>query len=423
MVEFTNQTNYTYILNNDTVSNSSTRTTELIVKKRLSFSFTDFIILMIDVFMVTGPSIGYFLQSLKFKRTRSSKGFSKSICLIIYNSQILRVFFWIGKPFKITLLYQSILIICFQIYLIHLWVKFHDIEPRKDPKNITDQNQIHEFNIYEKKDIIEYLIDWSDTISPNKFWNWSNEIEYYKFMSLTVFVLLIISGVIGIHNVVLTNIYGTISVISEASTLIPQIIVSCKTKNASNLSFSMVVLWFIGDSCKFVYNINYKTPIQMIISGGLQIFLDFFVLMQIYCYKGKNKLNEKNSSESKFDMVSNVRSKQVQQINQFMNKLEERFEEGNASKSDEGNNDSKNKVDILESQENSDKVEVLDKSKDIHIKYNSEEDVNNIHHQLHEEENVENEIDNENENDNKNSVTESNLNNKDGENEVKIDEN
>jgi uncharacterized protein with PQ loop repeat len=425
MVEFTNQTNYTYILNNDTISNSSTRATQLIAKHKFSFSFKDFVILLIDIFMVTGPSIGYFLQSLKFKRTRSSKGFSKSICLIIYNSQILRVFFWIGKPFKITLLYQSILIICFQIYLIHLWVKFHDTEPNKDPKNITDQNQIQEFNIYEKKDIIEYLIDWSDTISPNKFWNWSNEIEYYKFMSLSVLILLVISGVVGIHNVFLTNIYGTISVISEASTLIPQIIVSCRTKNASNLSFSMVLLWFIGDSCKFVHNINYHTPIQMIISGGLQIFLDFFVLMQIYCYKGRNKLKEKDSNESKFQFGSTVKSRQVQQINQFMNKLEERFEGDIGSKSDEGNNDSKHKVDVLESQENSDKAEVLDKSKDTHIKYASDEDVNNFHHQLHEEENVENEIgnDKDNENGNRNTVTESNLNNEDGENEVKIDEN
>lgn len=186
----------------------------------------------------------------------------------------------------------------------------------------------------------------------------------------------------------------------------------------------MVLLWFIGDSCKFVYNINYHTPIQMIISGGLQIFLDFFVLMQIYCYKGRNKLKEQNSNDSKFEMVSNVKSRQVQQINQFMNKLEERFED-NASKSDEGNNDSKNKVDVLESRENSDKAEVLDKSKDTHIKYVSDEDVNDFHHQLHEEENVENEIgnDKDNENGNRNTVTESNLNNEDGENEVKIDEN
>ena len=167
----------------------------------------------------------------------------------------------------------------------------------------------------------------------------------------------------------------------------------------------------------------------MIISGGLQIFLDFFVLMQIYCYKGRNKLRESNNNESKYEISSNVKSRQVQQINQFMNKLEERFEEENASKSDEGNNDSKNKVDVLESQQNSDKVEVLDKSKDTHIKYVSDEDVNNFHHQLHEEDNVENEIDNgnengnENENDNRNTVTESNLNNEKGENEVKIDDN
>ena len=93
MVEFTNQTNYTYILNNDSISNSSNRTTQLIAKHKFSFSFKDFVILMIDVLMVIGPSLGYFLQSLKFKRTRSSKGVSKSICLIIYNSQTLRVFF------------------------------------------------------------------------------------------------------------------------------------------------------------------------------------------------------------------------------------------------------------------------------------------------------------------------------------------
>lgn len=37
MVEFTNQTNYTYILNNDSMSNSSTRATQLIAKQKFSF--------------------------------------------------------------------------------------------------------------------------------------------------------------------------------------------------------------------------------------------------------------------------------------------------------------------------------------------------------------------------------------------------
>jgi hypothetical protein len=47
--------------------------------------------------------------------------------------------------------------------------------------------------------------------------------------------MLLICGVIGIHNPILVNIIGTISVIAEASTLIPQIIVSFRKKEASNL--------------------------------------------------------------------------------------------------------------------------------------------------------------------------------------------
>ena len=409
MVEFSPESNYSYILNNETMPN---KTHKLIYKKqKLSYNFEDFVILIIDILMVIGPSIGYFLQSLKFKKTKSSKGFSKSLCLIIYISHILRVFFWIGKPFKITLLYQSLLIIVFQIYLIHLWVKYHEItEVNKNINTSQSQNQINEINFYEKKDFIEYIIDWSDTISPNKIWNWTNQIEYYKFMSIIVFILLLISGVIGIHNVILTNIYGTISVTSEASTLIPQIIVSCKKKNASNLATSMVALWLIGDSCKFVYNLKYHIPIQMIISGGLQIFLDFFALMQIFCYRNIN-----NNQNKTVEIKTNVKSKQVQEINKFMNIIEEKFDsiqksDDDYNKKNDNSNKNINKVEVIERAENSDKVEVLDKSKEEHIKYLSDdEDNNNYHHKIDDNDEIKNE----------NNITNENLN----EDENKIDDN
>ena len=395
MVEFTNTTNYSYILNNDSISN---QTIKLSIKKHFSFSFKDLILLLIDFLMIIGPSLGYFMQSLKFKKTKSSKGFSKSLCLIIYVSQILRVFFWIGKPFKITLLYQSILIIIFQVYLIYLWVKYHGTQGTV--KNETS----NDLNFYENKEIIEYLIDWSDTVSPNKIWNWTNEIEYFKFMALIVFILLVISGVLGIHNVFLVNVYGTISVTSEASTLIPQIIVSCKTKKTGNLATSMVALWAFGDTCKFIYNIIYKTPIQMIISGGLQIFLDFFSLFQILCYRD-NKTNQNNSNEiTKVEITPNIKGKKLQEINQFMNKIDETFNSeelhnnNNEEENDKDNNNSNiniNKVvDVNDHSENSDKVEVLDKSKEDRIKYTSddEEEQNNKipHHELHEEVTIDN---------------------------------
>ena len=78
MVEFSLEDNYSYILNNEPIDNN---THKLIYKKEKSpYNFTDFVILIIDILMVIGPSLGYFLQSLKFKKTKSSKGFSKSIC-------------------------------------------------------------------------------------------------------------------------------------------------------------------------------------------------------------------------------------------------------------------------------------------------------------------------------------------------------
>ena len=381
MAEFsniTNDTNYTDIFTdilNNTTENITTLVIEKYAKKDGALKILEkIVIILIDIFMVIGPSLGYLIQSLKFKKTKSSKGFSKSICLIIYMSQILRVFFWIGKPFKITLLYQSILIICFQVYLIYLWILYHDIKPKN---NINKNNQVND-----KKEIIEYIIDWSDTISPNKIWNWTSTIEYYKFMLFIILILLIICGVVGIHNPILVNIMGTISFITEASTLLPQIVVSCKKKNASNLSMTMVALWSLGECCKFIYNIIYKTPIQMILSGGVQIFLDFFCLFQIICYRNSNP--HYRTTDEINETISPIKSsKKVQQINQFMNKLEEKFNEENDNENNKveqkisfNNNESKkniNKVSVPEKIENSDNVKVLDK-----IKYNNEQENRDI---------------------------------------------
>ena len=381
MAEFsniTNDTNYTDIFTdilNNTTENITTLVIQKYAKKDGALKILEkIVIILIDIFMVIGPSLGYLIQSLKFKKTKSSKGFSKSICLIIYMSQILRVFFWIGKPFKITLLYQSILIICFQVYLIYLWILYHDIKPKN---NINKNNQVND-----KKEIIEYIIDWSDTISPNKIWNWTSTIEYYKFMLFIILILLIICGVVGIHNPILVNIMGTISFITEASTLLPQIVVSCKKKNASNLSMTMVALWSLGECCKFIYNIIYKTPIQMILSGGVQIFLDFFCLFQIICYRNSNP--HYRTTDEINETISPIKSsKKVQQINQFMNKLEEKFNEENDNENNKveqkisfNNNESKkniNKVSVPEKIENSDNVKVLDKTK-----YNNEQENRDI---------------------------------------------
>jgi len=75
--------------------------------------------MFMDSILIFGPNIAYISQISKFRKLNSSQGFSKKICLLILIANILRIFFWIGKRFDITLLYQSIVAIIMQLFLLN----------------------------------------------------------------------------------------------------------------------------------------------------------------------------------------------------------------------------------------------------------------------------------------------------------------
>ena len=79
-----------------------------------------------DLLMIFCPLIVYLFQIRKFYKTKSSKGFSKYMCLLLFLGNILRVFFWYGIRFKKALLYQSLGVVIFQIIFIHLCIKFQE---------------------------------------------------------------------------------------------------------------------------------------------------------------------------------------------------------------------------------------------------------------------------------------------------------
>ena len=80
------------------------------------------------------------------------------------------------------------------------------------------------------------------------------------------------------------NIIGTISVSIETFIEIQQIKENCVTKNVKNLSGVMVLLWFIGDLFKSIYNIINKSPIQMILGGLIQNCEDIILSSQVLIY-------------------------------------------------------------------------------------------------------------------------------------------
>ena len=237
-------------------------------------SFSYFIKLTNDFLIIFIPSIGYFFQAMKFKQTKSTKGFAKFLCFLLLLANILRVFFWFGKRFSSALLYQAIVVIISQIYLIHIYFEYQDELPAKTEKTIK-----------------EYLTNWKETLNPMKLWDWNDEIEYYKFIIFLCFIFSIACFFAGIKNTLFFEILGTLSVSCETFIELPQIKENCVLKDTKNLSAVMVLMWFIGDIYKTAYNFIYKSPIQIIIGGIIMNCKDIILSSQVMIYGENNILN------------------------------------------------------------------------------------------------------------------------------------
>ena len=264
---------------------------------------TQFILFLSDILVIVCPEISYMLQVIKFYKTKSSEGFSKFTCLFLFTANLCRIFFWIGKRFKTTLLLQSIGIVLFQIYLIYLCIKF-------------DSNKLLPDLNFQPKSTFYYLIHWSDTLNIKKIWKWSLIIEYYKLMFFITFILILSTSIIKITF--LYDIIGTISVVFDTMICVPQIIENYKIKNTKNVSCLMIFVWMIGDVLKFLYNVIYKTPIQMIIGALIQVLSEIIIMIQFVIY-GKNNYN--------YYEIPNViidKQKGIDEINKLIKNIDER---------------------------------------------------------------------------------------------------
>ena len=245
----------------------------------------------IDMIMIFVPSIGYFFQALKFKQTKSTKGFAKFLCFLLLLANILRIFFWLGKKYPLPLLYQAIVVIISQIYLIHVYLEYQEDLPIKTEKSLT-----------------EHIINWKETLNPKKIWNWNDEIDYYKFIFFLFFIFSVMCFIVGVKNTKFFDVIGTISVSCETFIELPQIKENCITKNTKNISGTMVFMWFIGDLFKTTYNILYKSPMQMIIGGIIMNCEDIILSTQVLLYNENSFLNKIFKRRNKYVNLDDVKN-------------------------------------------------------------------------------------------------------------------
>ena len=299
-----------YFNNNDSFSYIHRALTVIPNKKKTSF-LGKMALYGMDIAMIVAPLLTYLFQINKFYKTKSSKGFSKFICLLLFLGNIFRVFFWTGTHFKNTLLYQSIGIITFQVILIHLCIKFQDNEIQK---TFLPADNKQEQKIPSGKSLLFYLIHWKQTLHPKTFWKWTIEIEYYKFMFFVGFVLFVLCQIFKNYKIFF-HLIGIMSASFESFTCVPQVIENYKVKNSKNVSFSMIFCWFLGDSFRLYYNINYKSPLQIILGILVQVILDIVVCIQICIYRDKKNITIVNVNANKKENIN--------EINKLMKKIDE----------------------------------------------------------------------------------------------------
>lgn len=88
-------------------------------------------------FLVLSPITSYGDTVYTIWRTKSCAGFSLDLCGIMLVSSILRVAFYFGEPYELSLLWQSILMIAIQIVLLALVLAYRQDPLPDSPSNVV----------------------------------------------------------------------------------------------------------------------------------------------------------------------------------------------------------------------------------------------------------------------------------------------
>ncbi|KAF0391996.1 PQ-loop protein [Gigaspora margarita] len=162
--------------------------------------------IILGILMTFGPVLGYIDQIMKFRATKSSFGFSLDTPGILLISSIIRVFFWIGKRFDIVLLYQSIVMIIVQIWLLYECIRY----------------RIPTLSIHNRK-------RW--------FWNWRSFRPYMACLIVLLGHLIFFSNFFG-DQVWFIELLGYLALGIECTLPMPQAIQNYKNKSVSGFRYS-----------------------------------------------------------------------------------------------------------------------------------------------------------------------------------------
>jgi len=226
--------------------------------------------------MIFGPVLGYIPQYLTIKSSKNTQGFSLLVPLILLTANVTRIFYWYGKRFDVTLLYQSIVMIIAQMALVELIVRckrqtagvfYHDLSQKPGDIMLFDLEPRYFGNTV--RDLI---------VGTSPFRSYVGLIAG----QVTVFGILS-SLLIGYKWYVET--IGYIALGIESMLGVPQFLRNMKNKSVVGLSGILIFSLFTGDLFKMGFFIYTESPLQFILCAAFQLCCDVAILYQFHAYR------------------------------------------------------------------------------------------------------------------------------------------
>ncbi|KAF9974899.1 hypothetical protein BGZ73_001597 [Actinomortierella ambigua] len=258
---------------------------------------------LIRIAMVIGPVTGYFHQYYTMNKMKTSIGFSSVTCGVLIVSSIIRVFFWIGEPFDMALLYQSILMIIVQLALLELCVRYYPwivqlptpvtfsppsrhLTSSPGPGGVSRGNNTSPVPPITTRASRNTASSWYRTHGPaifRQFWNWPTIWPYYLFLA-------VFTALVGLSLYIIGNtpfyvaLMGLAALGIEATVPLPQAIHNHQTKSTAGFSPAILLMWVIGDSFKTYYYISTHAKYQFVGCGIVQLCIDCVIICQTVIY-------------------------------------------------------------------------------------------------------------------------------------------
>lgn len=209
--------------------------------------------------MVFGGALPYVPQYQEIQRSSNTDGFSTRVCLVLLIANILRIFFWIGKQFELTLLLQSVVMILTMFAMLHLCCTVQNTN-----RVSTKQHRLSDLDF-------------------RYFWKWS-AFEDYLLFCFGFTVLCAVVTLLLLDSAVFVETLGSLAVMFEAMLGLPQLLQNFHNRSTKGMSVKMVLLWMAGDVFKTTYFLMNESPTQFWVCGLVQILIDVAILLQVLFY-------------------------------------------------------------------------------------------------------------------------------------------